>query len=289
MDALGISRERSTSGCRARLMLEQIGHPFARMPVATWTFENVQAVASASHCSRSRTCAARSCDGQATCRARARLHQAVRCRRPHVALQRQRVGAEDVDPAPDPLVDTHGSVRRVTKSEILERIVATRISPESVPGSGRGRSIHPLSSFPYDLQDFHLRYYVSRFGYRPSKVAFLHQPHGAIANEERGPDTVPDERREYGLATIRRWLECSCSASSGQPVQALGDAERSEGGFRRLVVSAQRLACAQRFARDGLDRGAARQRAGAATRTAQGAREARAPLTDQLPACPTRS
>jgi NAD+ synthase (glutamine-hydrolysing) len=49
---------------------------------------------------------------------------------------------------------------------------------------------------------------VSRFGYRPSKVAFLAS--AAWSDRERGawPDTVPEnERREYDLATIRRWLE----------------------------------------------------------------------------------
>jgi NAD+ synthase (glutamine-hydrolysing) len=60
---------------------------------------------------------------------------------------------------------------------------------------------------PYELQDFNL-YYVSRFGFRPSKVAFL--AHHAWSKRDRGlwPESIPEsERREYDLPTIKRWLE----------------------------------------------------------------------------------
>ncbi len=55
--------------------------------------------------------------------------------------------------------------------------------------------------------DFFL-YHVLRFGYRPSKVAWL--AHHAWGDRERGawPDLIPPERRnEYSLAEIQRWLE----------------------------------------------------------------------------------
>jgi NAD+ synthase (glutamine-hydrolysing) len=92
--------------------------------------------------------------------------------------------------------------------KVLARIVDTRISPELVPGSGEEPE-HSSEAVvgPYELQDFNL-YYLSRFGYRPSKVAFL--AHAAWGDRDAGvwPDTVPQpERREYDLATIRRWLE----------------------------------------------------------------------------------
>jgi NAD+ synthase (glutamine-hydrolysing) len=91
---------------------------------------------------------------------------------------------------------------------VLTRIVETRISPELVPGAGEMPE-HSSEAVvgPYELQDFHL-YYVSRFGYRPSKVAFL--AHSAWGDRDTGawPDTVPEsERRQYDLATIRHWLE----------------------------------------------------------------------------------
>ena len=90
----------------------------------------------------------------------------------------------------------------------LDRIVNTRISPELVPGSGEepGHASEAVVG-PYELQDFNL-YYLSRFGYRPSKVAFL--AHAAWGDRRAGawPDTLPEAaRREYDLATIRHWLE----------------------------------------------------------------------------------
>jgi NAD+ synthase (glutamine-hydrolysing) len=60
---------------------------------------------------------------------------------------------------------------------------------------------------PYELQDFNL-YYISRFGFRPSKVAFLY--HSAWGDKARGdwPDVLPVEKRnQYDLATIKKWLE----------------------------------------------------------------------------------
>jgi NAD+ synthase (glutamine-hydrolysing) len=91
---------------------------------------------------------------------------------------------------------------------VLDRIVNTRISPELVPGSGEEPAQSSESVVgPYELQDFNL-YYLSRFGYRPSKVAFLAQAAWGDRRSGGWPETVPErERREYDLATIRRWLE----------------------------------------------------------------------------------
>jgi NAD+ synthase (glutamine-hydrolysing) len=68
----------------------------------------------------------------------------------------------------------------------LERVLATEISPELIPGGQRTES----TVGPYELQDFHL-YYTLRFGYTPAKVAFLAW-------------TAWGDR--YRLAEIRRWL-----------------------------------------------------------------------------------
>ena len=147
---------------------------------------------------------------------------------------------------------------------MLERIVGTRISPELVPGSG-DEPEHSSEAIvgPYELQDFNL-YYLSRFGYRPSKVAFL--AHAAWGDRDAGvwPDTVPaSERREYDLADDHALARgVPAALLPGQPVQALGDAERAEGRLRRLAVAAQRLACAERLARDRVARRAAGERAG---------------------------
>jgi NAD+ synthase (glutamine-hydrolysing) len=96
-------------------------------------------------------------------------------------------------------------------SKILESILETEISPELVPHQ-HGDSTAPAQKTAdkvgaYDLQDFNI-YYVTRFGFRPSKVAFLSQH--AWADENRGawPDLLPTERRRaYDLPTIKKWLE----------------------------------------------------------------------------------
>jgi NAD+ synthase (glutamine-hydrolysing) len=96
-------------------------------------------------------------------------------------------------------------------SATLYSILETEISPELVPNSN-GDKERPAQSTeekigPYELQDFNL-YYITRFGFRPSKVAFL--SYSAWHDRERGewPALLPVEKRhQYDLATIKRWLE----------------------------------------------------------------------------------
>jgi NAD+ synthase (glutamine-hydrolysing) len=95
---------------------------------------------------------------------------------------------------------------------VLADIVATAISPELIPASAGADHDGPEQNSedtvgPYELQDFFL-YYVLRFGYRPSKVAYLAQH--AWGDRDRGdwPDLIPAEgRNEYSLQDIRHWLE----------------------------------------------------------------------------------
>jgi NAD+ synthase (glutamine-hydrolysing) len=93
-------------------------------------------------------------------------------------------------------------------NDVLHSILATEISPELVPGGGEaGAQSTEAVVGPLELQDFNL-YYVTRFGFRPSKVAFLAEH--AWGDRERGvwPELIPPERRRaYDLATIKRWLE----------------------------------------------------------------------------------
>jgi NAD+ synthase (glutamine-hydrolysing) len=72
-------------------------------------------------------------------------------------------------------------------TKALDRVLATEISPELVPGSQKTED----TVGPYELQDFHL-YYTLRFGYAPSKVAFL---------------AWTAWRDKYGMKDIRKWLE----------------------------------------------------------------------------------
>jgi NAD+ synthase (glutamine-hydrolysing) len=93
---------------------------------------------------------------------------------------------------------------------VLQSILDTEISPELVPHE-TGDQAGPAQSTeekvgPYDLQDFNL-YYITRYGFRPSKVAFLCQH--AWSDKSRGtwPDHLSaDKHREYDLVTIKRWL-----------------------------------------------------------------------------------
>ncbi len=58
-------------------------------------------------------------------------------------------------------------------STTLESILQTEISPELVP-AGAGGAVQSTEAIigPYGLQDFNL-FYVLRYGFRPSKIAFL--------------------------------------------------------------------------------------------------------------------
>ena len=93
-------------------------------------------------------------------------------------------------------------------NRVLLDVVGQEITPELIPT----REDHlPQSTEesvgPYSLQDFTL-FHVLRYGYPPSKIAFLawHAWHDADAGE--WPPNYPDDRRiEFDLATIRRWLD----------------------------------------------------------------------------------
>ena len=95
---------------------------------------------------------------------------------------------------------------------VLADVVETAISPELIPVSADadhdGPEQHSEDTVgPYELQDFFL-YYVLRFGYRPSKVAFLAQHAWGDRGRGEWPDLIPAERHnEYSLEQIRHWLE----------------------------------------------------------------------------------
>lgn len=94
---------------------------------------------------------------------------------------------------------------------ILQSIVDTEISPELVPHTA-GDTSKPAQSTeekigPYNLQDFNT-YYITRYGFRPSKVAYLswHAWHDATTGA--WPPSVPQARRvAYDLPTVKKWLD----------------------------------------------------------------------------------
>ncbi|MGZ0018858.1 NAD(+) synthase [Nitrosomonas sp. wSCUT-2] len=93
-------------------------------------------------------------------------------------------------------------------NEALTAILNTEISPELIPVQSPGKPLQSTQQIigPYELQDFNL-YYITRFGFRPSKIAFL--AHHAWRNRLSGqwPTSIPEQaRNEYDLATIKHWL-----------------------------------------------------------------------------------
>ena len=83
--------------------------------------------------------------------------------------------------------------------DVLASVLATDISPELVPSCDTQLQSTESVVGPFELQDFHL-YYITRYGFRPSRVAYL--AHHAW-------------RERYSLAEIKRWLRVFLSRFFG--------------------------------------------------------------------------
>jgi NAD+ synthase (glutamine-hydrolysing) len=92
--------------------------------------------------------------------------------------------------------------------EVLKSVLATEITPELVPGDARDELQSSEAKVgPYALQDFSL-FHVLRYGFRPSKIAFL--AWHAWSDPDRGnwpPGFPQDKRPSYSLKEIRHWLQ----------------------------------------------------------------------------------
>ena len=91
---------------------------------------------------------------------------------------------------------------------VLTDIVNQEISPELVP-TKPGEKLQSTEDKigPYPLQDFNI-FYTLRYGYRPSKIAFLAWHGWKDAETGQWPAGYPQEKQiAYDLATIRSWLE----------------------------------------------------------------------------------
>ena len=92
-------------------------------------------------------------------------------------------------------------------SEILHAILDTEISPELVPDHKTGRLQSTESAIgPYELQDFNT-FYITRFGYLPTKVAFM--AYCAWRSRQTGvwPDVPEPKRNQYTIGEIKRWMD----------------------------------------------------------------------------------
>ena len=110
-------------------------------------------------------------------------------------------------------VSASGSVASAEGSEggalrtVLDDILGTVVSPELVPASSDGEAMQSSEDVvgPYDLQDFHL-YQVLRFGFAPTKVAFLAWTAWHDASTGEWPDGPDVARHAYTLAEIKKHL-----------------------------------------------------------------------------------
>jgi len=211
MEALGVSGSELDIRPAATQMLRDLGHPAAEgAPEYDVTYENVQAGERTSHLFRlanfHRALVVGTGDlselalGWSTYGVGDQMsHYNVNASVPKTLIQFLLRWAIDTGQYND------------RASEILQSVLDTAISPELIPNHDRDADRPGADSEsvvgPYELQDFFL-YYVLRFGFRPSKVAFL--AHHAWRDRDIGPwpDLIPAERRnEYSLADVKRWLE----------------------------------------------------------------------------------
>ena len=208
MEALGVTWEELDIRPTAELMLEELGHPYSQgEPVYDVTFENVQAGLRTDYLFR----AANQRDGivlgtgdlselalgWATYGVGDQMsHYNVNGGVPKTLIQhliRWVMGHEDFG---------------ATVGETLERILDTEISPELVPGEELQSTESKVG--PYALQDFTL-FHVLRYGFRPSKIAFLAWHAWRDAGHGAWPPNFPqDKRGAYDLPEIHRWLEVFC-------------------------------------------------------------------------------
>lgn len=92
-------------------------------------------------------------------------------------------------------------------SDVLLDVLGTEISPELVPGDSADAPQQKTENFigPYELQDFNL-YYTLRFGFTPTKIAFLAMSAWGDRDKGSWPEGLHVARNEYKVADIKRNL-----------------------------------------------------------------------------------
>jgi len=207
MKGLGVTGEEIDIRPTARLMLEEMGHPFANgAPVYDITFENVQAGLRTDYLFRLANQRAGFVLGTGDLS--------------ELALGWCTYGVGDqmshynVNGGVAKTLIQH-LIRWVVKTgqfdegpnATLLSILGTEISPELVPADAAGAIQSTQAKVgPYELQDFNL-FHITRFGLAPSKVAFLAWHAWRDVANGAWPENFPAEARNaYDLATIKKWL-----------------------------------------------------------------------------------
>ena len=207
MRALGVTASELDIRPAAKQMLTDLGHPFGRgEPVYDVTFENVQAGLRTDYLFRAANFHGGMVLGTGDLSELAlgwctygvgdqMSHYNVNAGVPKTLIQHLiRWSAHQFD---------------AEVEAILDSILNTEISPELIPADTETQALQSTEAKvgPYALQDFSL-FYTLRYGYRPSKIAFLAWQ--AWHDVERGawPPGFPQDRRgAYDLPVIRGWLE----------------------------------------------------------------------------------
>jgi NAD+ synthase (glutamine-hydrolysing) len=207
MEAIGAESNEIDIRPSCRQMLADIGHPFAQgEPVYDVTFENVQAGERTSHLFRIANARGGMVVGTGDLSELAlgwctygvgdqMSHYAVNASVPKTLIQHVIRWVAETDQL------------GAATSGALRRILTTEISPELVPGTSDGSPPQGSEAVlgPYELHDFFL-YYTLRFGFAPTKVAFL----AYCAWHDRclgsWPDIPEESRHQYDLAAIKRNL-----------------------------------------------------------------------------------
>ena len=206
--ALGVTFEELDIRRTAKLMLQEIGHPFGRgEQVYDVTFENVQAGLRTDYLFRIANQRGGIVLGTGDLS--------------ELALGWSTYGVGDqmshynVNAGVPKTLIQH-LIRWVISSgqfeqavcEVLQSVLDTEITPELVPtGEEEELQSSEAKVGPYSLQDFSL-FQVLRYGFRPSKIAFL--AWHAWSDAERGdwpPGFPVDKRPSYSLKEIRHWLQ----------------------------------------------------------------------------------
>jgi NAD+ synthase (glutamine-hydrolysing) len=208
MNALGVVGEEIDIKPAARQMLGDIGHPFANgEAIYDITFENVQAGLRTDYLFRLANQRAGFVVGTGDLSEIAlgwatygvgdhMSHYGVNAGVPKTLIQylvRWAIGTNQFD---------------ATTDRILQAILDTKISPELVPADEKsGMQSTEERIGPYELHDFFL-YHTLRTGQPPSKIAFMAWQAWKDAEAGYWPIDYPEGlKREYDLATIRKWLE----------------------------------------------------------------------------------
>ncbi|WP_367351926.1 NAD(+) synthase [Achromobacter animicus] len=93
-------------------------------------------------------------------------------------------------------------------AQVLLDVLGTDVSPELVPGGAddKPEQKSEASIGPYELQDFNL-YYTLRYGFAPTKVAFLSWTAWRDRDAGAWPEAGHVARNQYDLAAIKRNLK----------------------------------------------------------------------------------